>query len=354
MAGFAVVDVQTTGMNARRGDRVVEIAVVHTDVYGNVTGQWHTVVDPDRGLDGTESHGIRELEALIAPRFADISDSLMQLLYDRVLVAHNAEFVERFLAAEYKRVGRELRTTPALCTMQLSKGQVKSVRRSLDTCCDALGVPRDNARSALADAHAVAQLLSVFIAKGLVPEQADKTLGVSEPSPKPDTSRWLPRGTRQWRLAVDGPLNGPDENPRDYEWLHGHVEYLTALENALVDRLLSQSELQELSDIANSHGMARDEVEMLHREFFRLVVKVAWRDGELSKTEKTDLAMVGELLGISESEQKRIVSEERRRDFATSTDGLDLFDIAGIFTDMGAVVRIAGRGVREAIFSFDI
>lgn len=50
MTGFAVVDFETTGFNSRGSDRVVEVAVVHVDRRGKVTGKWQTVLNPERDL----------------------------------------------------------------------------------------------------------------------------------------------------------------------------------------------------------------------------------------------------------------------------------------------------------------
>ena len=37
--GFAVIDFETTGLFPSRHDRVVEVAVVHVDPTGEITGQ---------------------------------------------------------------------------------------------------------------------------------------------------------------------------------------------------------------------------------------------------------------------------------------------------------------------------
>jgi oligoribonuclease (3'-5' exoribonuclease) len=39
-AGFAIIDFEKTGLFHGRNDRVIEVAVVHADRFGTVTGQW--------------------------------------------------------------------------------------------------------------------------------------------------------------------------------------------------------------------------------------------------------------------------------------------------------------------------
>ena len=58
-AGFAVIDLETTGLFAGGHDRIVEIAVVHTDAHGSVTGAWETLVNPQRDLGPQRIHHIQ-------------------------------------------------------------------------------------------------------------------------------------------------------------------------------------------------------------------------------------------------------------------------------------------------------
>lgn len=57
MTGYAVIDVETTGLSSRN-DRVIELAVVHTDTHGTITG--HTVgarksLGTAQGVGGTQT-----------------------------------------------------------------------------------------------------------------------------------------------------------------------------------------------------------------------------------------------------------------------------------------------------------
>ncbi|WP_195891347.1 3'-5' exonuclease [Timonella senegalensis] len=356
MAGFAVVDVETTGFNARGADRIVELAVVHADEFGRVTGQWTTMVNPHRDLGESGLHGLREAEIVGAPGFSEIAESLSGLLRGRVLVAHNARFAERFLEAEFKRAGREMPQGKTACTAEMSKPYLRGPKRSLKASCKALGVPLDESREVLGDAVATALLLSALISRGAAGEwvaMQGETRSVGS-VPVPDTSAWRARGDSEWRLSGVGTKAQIVENQRDYEWLKEHAEYLAVLENALMDRLLSPSETRELTETAESLGLGQDEVELLHREFFRLVVRVALRDGVLSKEEKADLAKVGELLGISVGEQKAIVKDEKASGWVQMDSGLSVTDVGDVFSGIGAAIRGAGRALREAIFDFNL
>jgi DNA polymerase III epsilon subunit-like protein len=107
-AGFAVVDLETTGLYSRT-DRVVEAAVVHLSTDGQITQEFSTLINPGRDVGPTRIHGIRAADVLHAPAFADAAATLWQLLSGRVLVAHNVPFDARFLESEFNPAARTCR-----------------------------------------------------------------------------------------------------------------------------------------------------------------------------------------------------------------------------------------------------
>ncbi|MBP2471538.1 DNA polymerase-3 subunit epsilon [Crossiella equi] len=165
--GFAVLDVETTGFAAGR-DRVIEVAVVHTDQAGVVTGQWCTLVNPRRDLGAQHVHRITAHEVRRAPRFEEIAGDLVALLRGRVLVAHNLSFDARFLAAELALAGVLVPAdlVDGVCTMNLASRFLATPRRNLAACCAAAGIELVDAHSALADATATAGLLAHYLATG--------------------------------------------------------------------------------------------------------------------------------------------------------------------------------------------
>ena len=78
--GFAVIDFETTGLFPGGHDRVVEVAVVHADPHGTITGRWETLVNPGRDLGPQSIHQIRAADVLDAPTFDQIADQLVEML----------------------------------------------------------------------------------------------------------------------------------------------------------------------------------------------------------------------------------------------------------------------------------
>lgn len=180
--GYAVVDVETTGFAAGRADRVVEVAVVHLDEGGAVTGEWCTLLNPGRDLGPQRVHGISAAEVWRAPTFARVAGTLAGLLAGRVVVAHNLAFDARFLAAEFARLGVDPPLV-GLCTMRLAAEFLPGVGRSLRACCEAAGVVLGEAHSALHDARAAAALFAGYLrGGGRWPELLDRAAAQAWPA----------------------------------------------------------------------------------------------------------------------------------------------------------------------------
>ena len=151
---FAVIDFETTGLVPERTDRVVEVGVVLTDDQGNTEHEWTTLLNPGRDVGATHIHGIAACDVVDAPRFADIADHLLSMLYGRVVVAHNATFDMRFLYRELALARYAISCLPmALCSMKWARRVIGTAK--LAHCCEAFGIPLDNAHSALGDARAI-------------------------------------------------------------------------------------------------------------------------------------------------------------------------------------------------------
>lgn len=302
MSGYAVIDLETTGFNARGSDRIVELAVVHVDEFGRITGEWDTLVNPGRDLGPVHIHGIAAAEAMHAPRFAEVADELLRLLQGRSIVAHNAAFDVRFLESEFARSGYELPplAEACLCTMLLARDLLPGSGRTLADCCAAFDIEIDGAHRALSDAHATARLLSGYLSLA-DDEFWWRALDRASALPWPraigaEQREWTPRGSFAAapadflsRISHRLPeLSGPAE----------HQQYLALLDRALLDRYLSAHEADALIQLAEDFGLSRDTCADLHGRYFDALVNTAWADGILELDEIADLAAVAKILSI--------------------------------------------------------
>jgi len=155
---FAVVDVETTGVRAFSGDRIMEIAVVRLD--GTVA--FHSLVNPGipipqfvAGLTGIDASMVRH-----APPFEEIVDSLLAALEGCVFVAHNARFDWAFVSTEIERARGLLLQGPRVCTVRLARRLLPDLpRRNLDTVSYHFGIEIEGRHRATGDAVAAAKCL---------------------------------------------------------------------------------------------------------------------------------------------------------------------------------------------------
>ena len=118
--GYAVVDVETSGFSPA-SDRVLQVAVVQLAPDGTERRSWSTLLNPGCDPGPVHVHGLTRERLSGAPQFADVVAQIADLLQGRILVAHNAQFDWKFLAAEARRSKTQLPVDSRLCTMALTR-----------------------------------------------------------------------------------------------------------------------------------------------------------------------------------------------------------------------------------------
>ena len=299
--GFAVVDLETTGLFPEYHDRIVEVAVVHVSRSGEIEGAWETLVNPMRDMGAQSIHGISAASATQAPPFAAISGHLSELLRGRVPVAHNATFDSRFLTHAMAESNTWCPpSTHWFCTMQMATTFLPG-HRSLADCSSAIGEPLDGAHRASVDAHATARLLNRYLSLGHDPLWWDTWVASAGDWPVSTTfpTGWMPREHASaaprsvlQRLSVHvEPVQGGDSGALN-------LDYLALLDRVLLDRHLSVTEADQLYRIAESMAISADTVRQMHHAYFDGLVTAAWADDELTDREWTDIQAIGSLLEI--------------------------------------------------------
>ncbi|GGQ24572.1 DEDDh family exonuclease [Streptomyces roseolilacinus] len=154
--GYAVVDVETTGLSAH--DRIVSAAVYRLDARGEVEDHWYTLVNPERDPGPVWIHGLTSDVLEGAPLFPDVAAEFSERLDGRVLVAHNAYFDWTMIAREYARAERTAPVRQRLCTMALAKELALPLpNMKLESLAAHFGVRQERAHHALDDARVLAE-----------------------------------------------------------------------------------------------------------------------------------------------------------------------------------------------------
>lgn len=176
---WVVVDVETTGGSAARGDRVTEVAAVRV-AGGEVRETFSTLVNPERPIPSmiVSLTGITQEMVRTAPRFEEVAPAVADILRGRVFVAHNAGFDWGFLCAEMQRAtGRRL-AGRQLCTVRLARKLLPELpSRSLDALALYFGLQIEARHRALDDAVATAHVLLRFV-EALREQEIDDWQGV--------------------------------------------------------------------------------------------------------------------------------------------------------------------------------
>ncbi|HEY1035274.1 MAG TPA: DNA polymerase III subunit epsilon [Pseudoxanthomonas sp.] len=158
-----ILDTETTGLEWKKGNRVVEIGCVEL-LERRPTGRtYHQYINPQREFEqgAAEVTGL-SLEFLSdKPLFADIADEFLAFIEGAELVIHNAAFDVGFLDYELSRLGERYGRLADRVTVEdsllMARQRFPGQRNSLDALCKRLGV--DNTHRQLHGALLDAQLL---------------------------------------------------------------------------------------------------------------------------------------------------------------------------------------------------
>ena len=158
-----IFDTETTGLDPKTGDRMVEIGCV--EMIGRVeTGNsYHAYFNPERDMPpGAEAvHGLSAKFLSEKPLFRETVDDLLEFIGDAPLVAHNAAFDFGFLNNELEMIDREpIAMDRMIDTVALARKKHPGAKLSLDALCTRYGVDRSHRvkHGALLDAELLAQV----------------------------------------------------------------------------------------------------------------------------------------------------------------------------------------------------
>jgi DNA polymerase III subunit epsilon len=179
-----IFDTETTGLDPKSGDRLVELGCVEM-VNRVTTGQtFHAYFNPERSMPAAAEavHGLSEAFLADKPKFAERADEFLAFIGDSPLVAHNAGFDFGFINAELQMCGRQpVSLDRMIDTVALARVRHPGAKNSLDALCTRYGIDRSHRtkHGALLDAELLAQVYVELtggrqIGLELVADQADE------------------------------------------------------------------------------------------------------------------------------------------------------------------------------------
>jgi DNA polymerase-3 subunit epsilon len=230
-----IFDTETTGLDPKTGDRMVEIGCI--EMIGRVeTGRtFHAFFNPERDMppEAERVHGLSAAFLATKPKFADVADELLAFLGDSNLVAHNAGFDFGFLNNELELIGRApISLERMVDTVAIARKRHPGAKLSLDALCTRYGIDRSHRvkHGALLDAELLAQVyveLNGGRQIGLSLTEAEG--GAGTPAPSTPNAPWH-------RPASDKPRRPPRPHVASPEELERHAAFIAGIDNALWTR----------------------------------------------------------------------------------------------------------------------
>lgn len=157
-----LLDTETTGLDWRKGNRVVEIGCVELIKRRPTGNNFHVYLKPDVDFEegAAEVTGL-SLEFLAdKPLFAEVVDDFLAYVDGAELIIHNASFDMGFLENELALAGKDKLAARVTVTdtLLMAREKYPGQRNSLDALCKRLGV--DNSHRTLHGALLDAQILA--------------------------------------------------------------------------------------------------------------------------------------------------------------------------------------------------
>jgi DNA polymerase-3 subunit epsilon len=198
-----VLDTETTGLDPRKGDRLIEIGCIEL-VNRIPTGrEFHRYINPERVVpaEAEAVHGLSTEFLLDKPLFAEVASEFLEFIAGDMLVIHNAVFDVGFLNAELERLGQgpPISMSRVVDTLQLARRKHPAGPNSLDALCKRYGI--DNSKRIKHGALMDSLLLAEVYVELLGERQASLILG----SDRTGAAQGLRGGT----VAVRGPRPVP-------------------------------------------------------------------------------------------------------------------------------------------------
>ncbi|WP_232629557.1 DNA polymerase III subunit epsilon [Methylobacterium sp. Leaf118] len=181
-----VLDTETTGTDAKGGDRLIEIGCVELINHVQTGKVFHQLVNPQRAVsEGAFAvHGISDAMLADKPLFSDIVDAFVAFCGDARLVIHNAPFDVGFLNMEFGRLGPaappRIVLEDVVDTLLLARRRHPGAANNLDALCNRYGI--DTTRRVKHGALLDAQILAEVYVELLGGKQTSLGLSIAEPS----------------------------------------------------------------------------------------------------------------------------------------------------------------------------
>lgn len=142
-----VLDTETTGLDPKKGDRLIEIGCI--ELLNRIPSgrEFHAFINPERDVpaEAQAVHGISTEFLKDKPLFKAVADDFLKFIGGDTLVIHNAQFDVGFLNMELNRLLKPIVVFDRVIdTLQLARRKHPAGPNTLDGLCKRYGI--DNSK----------------------------------------------------------------------------------------------------------------------------------------------------------------------------------------------------------------
>ncbi len=202
-----VLDTETTGLDPKTGDRIVEIGCVELVNHIPSGEAFHEYMNPERSMpqEAYRVHGLSDDFLADKPKFEAIAERFLAFIKGARLVIHNASFDIGFLNAELTRLNHDpIPMHQVVDTLDLARRKHPGAQNNLDALCNRYGIDsshRDK-HGALLDADLLAHVYIELIGGRQSALDLDSTKAVAGRARTSQSSAGRPTPLEQ-RLSPD-------------------------------------------------------------------------------------------------------------------------------------------------------
>ncbi|MPQ75788.1 DNA polymerase III subunit epsilon [Hydrogenovibrio sp. JE_KL2] len=146
-----IMDTETTGLDPKSGDKIIEIGAVELIERKLTHKNYHQYIQPERDVpeDAIAVHGITNEFLEDKPIFSDVVDDFMAFVAGAELIIHNAPFDVGFINHELSllknnRWGKIEDHCTITDSLKMARKSFPGQRNTLDALCKRFGIDNSN------------------------------------------------------------------------------------------------------------------------------------------------------------------------------------------------------------------
>ena len=214
------LDTETTGLSAKDGDRIVEIACIETKDLIPTNRVFHKIINPQKKVssEAFKVHGFSDDFLKTKEKFDEVVEDFLEFIKNKKLIIHNAPFDIGFLNTELRRANKKILDLKNVeDSLSLARSKFPASSNSLDNLCKRFNIDlsRRIKHNALLDCEL---LREVYI--NLV-DQKEPSLLFQQKEDQITNSE-IERSSKNWKKIIV--KIKPEESKRHIEFLKNELK----------------------------------------------------------------------------------------------------------------------------------